>query len=305
MDYYINLVSSLIKEFISDKKSYIMDFWFMNPVNLFKSYDLMPNKNMNRSDFANCIMRLGLYLGFIMLILGISIKSILIFIIIIGALSIVITGGLVPDDVEHFQSLENNNNDNIISDYIINNLLSPNFEDIKEDEYKLEHNIDEINHNVDAINHNIDEFNHNVDEHLKDNSYDIDTVEQNSFYKLNNSDITLQNDNSDVTLQNDNSDITLQDDNSDVTLQNDHNADNNNINDSEYNLIIDEEDIEMNDDNIGDDDVYIEEDEDYLYHKGDIIDSNEEIIMENDKNNSYYEDDFSVESDSEYKLEDY
>ena len=44
MDYYINLVSSLIKEFISDKKSYIMDFWFMNPVNLFKSYDLMPNK---------------------------------------------------------------------------------------------------------------------------------------------------------------------------------------------------------------------------------------------------------------------
>ena len=288
MDYYINLVSSLIKEFISDKKSYIMDFWFMNPVNLFKSYDLMPNKNMNRSDFANCIMRLGLYLGFIMLILGISIKSILIFIIIIGALSIVITGGLVPDDVEHFQSLENNtNNDNIISDYIINNLLSPNFEDIKEDEYKLEHNIDEINHNIDEINHNIDEFNHNVDEHLKDNSYDIDTVEQNTFYKLNNSDVTLQ------------------DDNSDITLQNDNNADNNNINDSEYNLIIDEEDIEMNDVNIGDDDVYIEEDEDYLYHKDDIIDSNEEIIIENDKNNSYYEDDFSVESDSEYKLEDY
>ena len=103
MEILYNFVTTFINEFINKEKSFIMDFWYMNPLILFKNFDLMPSKKMNRSDFSNCIMRLGLYLGSIMFLLGISLKSVIIFIIIIGVLSIMLTGGLIPDDIEHFE----------------------------------------------------------------------------------------------------------------------------------------------------------------------------------------------------------
>ena len=83
-------------------KSSLNDFWYINPSKLADDWNMIPITNDSRSNQANSAMRLNIYLSVILFLCGLSMKMSIIMFIIGTILSIIFTGGLSPEDVEHY-----------------------------------------------------------------------------------------------------------------------------------------------------------------------------------------------------------
>jgi hypothetical protein len=83
-------------------KSSLNDFWYINPSKLADDWNMIPITNDSRSNQANSAMRLNIYLSVILFLCGLSMKMSIIMFIIGTILSIILTGGLSPEDVEHY-----------------------------------------------------------------------------------------------------------------------------------------------------------------------------------------------------------
>ena len=92
---------------MSIPKSSLMDFWYMNPGKLLEKWNMLPSTSESRSEQANSAMRLTLYLSLVLFLCGLSVKLTVITLVIGIMMSIIFTGGLLPEDVEHYLNESN------------------------------------------------------------------------------------------------------------------------------------------------------------------------------------------------------